>query len=194
MTSKCIIKTEKSSLTIHHISDIDELISLCIDEIADKLIENPHIKIYGKICIQHRSIGFFSNTSIGYYYSGQLAKSQKLTENLSKLLNIINKYFNSEFNAILINKYKNGEENIGAHGDDEKFIDKNGVVALSCGAIRKFRIRNKLTKKIVIDIPTIPGEIIHMVGDFQKEFTHEIPVQKKIKEVRYSFTFRKHNK
>jgi hypothetical protein len=93
MTSKCIIKTDKSSLTIHHISDINELISLCIDEIADKLIENPQIKIYGKTCIQHRSIGFFSNISIGYYYSGQLTKSQKLTENLLKLLDIINKYF-----------------------------------------------------------------------------------------------------
>ena len=33
-----------------------------------------------------------------------------------------------------------------------------------------------------------------MEGDWQKEFTHEIPVQKICKEVRYSFTFRKHNK
>jgi len=31
-----------------------------------------------------------------------------------------------------------------------------------------------------------------MGGNFQKEFTHEIPVEKKIKEVRYSLTFRKH--
>jgi len=31
-----------------------------------------------------------------------------------------------------------------------------------------------------------------MGGDFQKEFLHEIPVQKKIKEPRFSFTFRKH--
>ena len=29
-------------------------------------------------------------------------------------------------------------------------------------------------------------------GDFQKEFTHEIPVQRKIKDFRYSFTFRYH--
>ena len=31
-----------------------------------------------------------------------------------------------------------------------------------------------------------------MVGDFQKEFTHEIPVEKKVTMERYSFTFRKH--
>ena len=34
--------------------------------------------------------------------------------------------------------------------------------------------------------------LIHMGGDFQKEFTHEIPIESKIKEERYSFTFRKH--
>jgi len=32
-----------------------------------------------------------------------------------------------------------------------------------------------------------------MGGNFQKLYTHEIPIQKKIKESRISFTFRKHN-
>ena len=31
-----------------------------------------------------------------------------------------------------------------------------------------------------------------MTGDFQNEFTHEIPIEKNIKDIRYSFTFRKH--
>ena len=45
-----------------------------------------------------------------------------------------------------------------------------------------------------MDIPTISNSIIHMGGDFQKEFTHGIPVEKKVNGVRYSLTFRKHNK
>ena len=48
------------------------------------------------------------------------------------------------------------------------------------------------TKKIIIDIPTNSYELMHMGGKFQEEFTHEIPIQKKVKEERYSFTFRKH--
>ena len=43
-----------------------------------------------------------------------------------------------------------------------------------------------------MDIPTTSNSIIHMGGDFQKEFTHGIPVEKKVKEERYSLTFRKH--
>lgn len=31
-----------------------------------------------------------------------------------------------------------------------------------------------------------------MAGDFQKEFTHEIPMEKKKKNPRISFTFRRH--
>jgi hypothetical protein len=71
-----IIKTEKSFLNVYKDSseEYNDLMELCIAEIIDKLLENPKINIYGKSAIQHRSIGFFSNDSIGYYYSGQLAK------------------------------------------------------------------------------------------------------------------------
>ena len=191
-----IIKTEKSYLNVYTDSSEEyiNLIKLCVAEITDKLIENPKINIYGKSAIQHRSIGFFSNNSIGYYYSGQLAKSQTLTNNLSILLDKINIKFDSKFNGILVNKYINGNDYIGAHSDDETSLDKCGVVCISYGAVRKFRIKDKITKKTIVDIPTISNNILHMGGDFQKEFTHEIPIEKKIKEVRYSFTFRKHNK
>ena len=32
-----------------------------------------------------------------------------------------------------------------------------------------------------------------MGGKFQEEFTHEVPIEKKITDERISFTFRKHN-
>ena len=121
---KNIITTDKSFLNTHSYEKKEELIKNCIEEIKDKLLENPQIEIYGKTATQHRSIGFFSDTSIGYYYSGQLAKSQKLTPNLKILLEKINKKFNTEFNGILINKYKDGIDYIGPHSDDEAFLDK----------------------------------------------------------------------
>ena len=63
---------------------------------------------------------------------------------------------------------------------------------MSFGAVRKFRIRDKFTKKIILDLPTQSNYIIQMAGNFQKEFTHEIPVEKKVKGARYSLTFRNH--
>ena len=171
-----------------------ELLKVCVDEIDDLLLLNPPIKVFDRICKQNRSIGFFSDQSEGYRYSGQIMKSQNLTPNLKILLQETNKIFESNYNGILVNRYKDGTENIGAHSDDEKALDKSGVVAISYGHPRKFRIRNKFTKKIIKDISTQEGMFIQMGGDFQKEFTHEIPKELKIKEIRYSFTFRKHTK
>ena len=65
-------------------------------------------------------------------------------------------------------------------------------MAISSGSARKFRIRNKQTGKIVKDIIMDNLSVLQMGGDFQKEFTHEIPVEKKVKDGRVSFTFRYH--
>ena len=88
---------------------------------------------------------------------------------------------------------KDGNDYISAHSDDEKEISSSGVLSISIGAVRKFRIRDKFTRKIIKDIPTTPYSVINMTGDFQKEFLHEIPIEKKIKDTRISFTFRKHD-
>lgn len=118
-------------------------------------------------------------------------------KNASLFERIIDLYKNDKFdynyNGILINKYSDGEDYIGKHSDHERGLDSRvGVIALSYGAIRKFRIRNKLTGDIEIDVPTESTKIIQMAGNFQKEFTHEIPLEKKVKDCRYSLTFRRH--
>ena len=84
-----LIQTPRSFLNIYNFEN-EALILSCIEEIKYKLLENPEILVFGKKGTQHRSVGFFSNTSIGYRYSGQLAKSQPLTSNLSILLKTIN--------------------------------------------------------------------------------------------------------
>ena len=189
-----LITTEKSFLSKIVIQDptIVKIVSDCVSDIKDSLQIRPPIKVFNRECRQARDVGFFSDFSIGYHYSRQLMPSKPLTNNMKALLLFINKTYKAEFNAILINRYNDGTENIGAHSDDEKNLDKSGVVALSWGAMRKFRIRDKKTKKIHSDIPLNHLSIVHMGGEFQKEFTHEIPVEKKVKEPRISFTFRKH--
>lgn len=195
-----VIKTDSSSLVIHDnntdiLQNID--LPLIIDFIeTNKLLNHyPEIKVMGRICHQRRDVGFLSDISIGYEYSNQIAKSKPL--GICKLLlDNINSYFSEDFNGILINKYTDGSDYICAHSDNEKYITSSGVVILSFGATRNFRIRDKKlkTRTIIKDIPLISGQIIQMLGDFQNEFTHEIPIQKKVKDTRYSFTFRKHLK
>jgi alkylated DNA repair dioxygenase AlkB len=119
--------------------------------------------------------------------------SKPLSKCMVDLLETTNEIFNTEFNGILVNKYMDGNDYISAHSDDETGLDKSGVVSISYGSERKFRIRNKKTKEVMFDEITTHCCILHMGGNFQELYTHEIPSQKKIKEQRISFTFRKHN-
>ena len=184
-------KTDVSELNFQEFPD-KELLEKCVADVRENLDEYPPIKIFGKICHQRRCVGFFSDESIGYKYSGQLSKSKPMTSSLISLLALVNSIFHTEYNGILVNQYKTGEDYISAHSDDEANLDDSGVVAISWGATRKFRIRNKITKKIIGDYALTSGSMLQMKGNFQKEFTHEIPIEKRVKEARISFTFRKH--
>lgn len=185
------IKTKNSWLSIYKFIN-RQLMIACCEEIKGKLLVKPEIVVFNKVCNQHRNVGFFSDDSIGYRYSGRLAASQPLTPALKELLDTINSLYDTNFNGILVNEYPDGNHTIGAHSDDESGLGSAGVVAISMGVARKFRIRTKHDKKIYKDIEMGDMDMIHMGGDFQKEFTHEIPVQKRVSGGRISFTFRHH--
>ncbi|CAH6419369.1 2OG-Fe(II) oxygenase superfamily protein [uncultured virus] len=158
--------------------------------------KEPPIIVRGKECKQRRNVGFFSDESIGYKYSKQMMKSRPLIKApiLQKMLPIVNQCLGTNFNGILVNQYLNGEHYLSSHSDDERGLDKtrNMVAGISYGTVRKFRIRNKQTGAIVLDYNHTPGTLLVMEGNFQKEFTHEIPIQKKVKDQRISITFRHH--
>lgn len=161
----------------------------------DMLVEPP-IRYMGKTLKQQRNISFLSDVSKGYRYSGQIIKSKPLAEHpyLADLTNKVNETLGTNFNGILVNSYENGSKYISAHSDEETGLDKTrrAVAALSYGATRKFRIRDKLTNAIRLDVEATPCSLLVMEGDFQKAFKHEVPKQLKIKDRRISLTFRQH--
>jgi len=184
------IKTDRSFLKFQEFTD-RELLERCVKDVTDNVDINPPLRrMFGKDCFMRRGVGFFSDESIGYYYSGQLSASRPMTSSLLTLLALVNSIFGTEYNGILVNKYFSGKDYISAHSDDEDNLDDSGVVAISWGDKRKFRIRKK-GKKGFQDFPMESGSMLQMGGDFQAEFTHEIPPQKG-DGVRISFTFRKH--
>jgi len=185
-----IIKTDNSELLICKHKSV-QLTLKCIDEVEYLLYEKPEIKFFGKVCYQQRNVGFFSDIVTGYKYSGQIMEAQPLTDNLRKLLIRVEKLCDVKFNAILVNEYEDGANYIGAHSDDVRSLEHCTIACIS-SSIRTFRIRDKNTKRIECDVDTIPTHLLVMNGGFQKEFTHEIPINKHKNDSRYSFTFRCH--
>lgn len=80
-------------------------------------------------------------------------------------------------------------------GEDEVALDKRRkmVASIAYGpCVRTFRIREKKSKEMILDIEYQPCSLLVMEGEFQKDFTYEIPVQKKRNGERISVTFRHH--
>lgn len=185
------LKTHTCSLVTFVFPDCD-LLTQCVLDVQHQLITRPPIVVFGKKTQQPRDVAFFSDIVPKYEYSRESMPAQSLTTSLIMLLNSVNTMCNTSFNAILVNRYNDGDAYICAHSDNEKAICNQNVVSVSYGATRTFRIRDKSTKKRVLDVPLRSGEVCWMDGDFQQQYTHEIPTQRKIKDCRYSFTFRQH--
>jgi len=174
------------------------LIKLVVDEVRPLLAVGPKVFLYGEWRSQRRCVGFFSDESYGYFYSNQCARSQKLSPALKTLLAAINDDYGASFNGMLINHYRDGTDKISYHADDEKALDpQTGVVTLTWGAERIFRLREKVPKRagrILHNAVTKSGYALQMRGErFQKDLTHEIPEQKKVLGGRFSITFRRHD-
>ena len=178
---KVEIQTNSSFLFIYTFEDTD-LLDKCIKECKDKLED-----------VGTRKVSFFSDVITENYMYGNIrvCKSQRLTPSLTKILDITNKRFNSDYNGIIINYYKDGSNYIEKHSDSRNHPD-NGVLLISYGGYRNFRIFDKKTDTKVKDIDLVMGEVIHMGGEFQSEFTHDVEQDHSIKTERYSISFHKY--
>jgi alkylated DNA repair dioxygenase AlkB len=168
--------------------------------------ERFQFQIFGKLGTMHRDQVFFSDTVEKYVFSRTAQTAVPFPPEIKALFTYVNSMLGSNFNAILVNIYNSGEDCIGAHSDDKGVDPVHGVVTVSFGATRKLVIKTKATKRKrsddedieplpatkVCEVDMTSGDLLHMTGNFQDEYTHEIPVQKKEKGMRVSFTFRTH--
>lgn len=191
MAKKAILESDDKKSSFWVIENFTEDLYPLVSNLTLNI--KPEILVYGRICRQQRDVGFYSDESEGYHYSKTLSKAFPMTEELKALMTQVNTHLETKFNGILINRYNTGHDYLSAHSDSETGLDRNGMVAgLSYGAVRKFRIRAKKTKEIKLDYDLQPGTLYVMDGAFQQNYTHEIPIQKKIKDPRISLTFRTH--
>lgn len=145
---------------------------------------------------QRRHVGFFSDVVKGYPYSGQVAEAKPLSDYpvLADLLSDVNKDVDASFNGVLVNRFVNGDKYVGCHSDSDEFLDKNHKMTamLAFGATRTFRIKRKDPRERTLDYEYPSGSLLVMDGEFQNEFTQEMPPRRRVKDESVVLTFRKH--
>lgn len=112
-----------------------------------------------------------------YYFSGMTHKALPLPEQLQPFLDWANTVSSDViYNQVLVNFYANGNHYIGAHSDDEKqLVPLSPVLSISLGQERTFRIRDKRTHDIVVDIRMPSNTYVMMCGKMQEKYLHEVP-------------------
>jgi alkylated DNA repair dioxygenase AlkB len=150
----------------------------------------PDITVFNKTHKIPRKQIYMGDTGTGYRYSNQLFMPEPWQASVQNLKNTLNARFGTQFNAVLLNWYRNGEDKMGWHADDEPELGFSPTIAsITLGAARKFKIREN-TSKSVTDLYLAHGSCLLMAGHSQRDYQHSLPVQKRVLEGRINLTFR----
>jgi alkylated DNA repair dioxygenase AlkB len=153
--------------------------------------QSGEIKLFGKTYAKPRLEAFYAENELTYSYSGKQMKTESLFTELNTLKERVESISNLEFNAVLINLYRNGMDSNGWHADDEKELGEDTCIAsISLGAERIFELKHNQTKK-KIKLKLEHGSLLCMMQGSQKYWKHQLPKDKAINEPRINLTFRK---
>jgi len=96
-----------------------------------------------------------------------------------------------QFNSVLMNLYRDGNDSVGAHSDAEREYGRNPVIAsLSLGAARLFRMR-QINGDGRWEMMLRHGDLLVMAGETQHNWRHEIPKDPTWNQPRINLTFRR---
>ena len=152
--------------------------------------ETGFIKIFGKTHQIPRLQAWYADNEIEYTYSGKKLQRHNWNNLLLEIKEKIENITSFKFNSVLANLYRDGNDSMGLHSDDEKELGKKPVIAsLSLGESREIYFKHK-NKKLNLIIPQASGQLIVMHGKTQEYWKHEIKKTKKIKKPRINLTFR----
>jgi alkylated DNA repair dioxygenase AlkB len=99
------------------------------------------------------------------------------------------------FDYVFINRYRNGNDSVAWHNDDDAGEDPCRVIAsLSLGATRTFELRPLRAsglnhRKIAVELAD--GDLVVMSGATQRNYEHRVPKEPRIAGERINLTFRR---
>jgi alkylated DNA repair dioxygenase AlkB len=150
------------------------------------------IRMFGKMVMQPRLTALYGDIGRPYGYSGISMIPLAWTFELEEMKYKLQEFTGIEFTHVLCNFYRDGQDSMGWHRDNEAVLGKNpSIASITFGATRMFQIRHYESKNHKIDIPLTHGSLLLMSGESQHHWEHQIPKTKKVLGPRINLTFRK---
>ena len=171
------------------------------DEAFDHLFSNlawqqPTIEVYGKRHLVPRLQCWMGEIGSHYQYSGKLFTATGWNAHVLRIKQQVEKQTNKTFNSALVNLYRDGQDKMGWHADDEKELGTSpAVVTVSLGVQRTFQFKHN-SQGETVNLELESGSLLLMQPGVQASYKHAVPARQKIHQGRISLTFRDilHNK
>jgi alkylated DNA repair dioxygenase AlkB len=152
------------------------------------------IKLFGKEVMQPRLTAWHGDPTAHYRYSGLSLEPLPWTPALQHLRKEVSTATGADFNSVLLNLYRTGQDSMGWHADNEPELGPEPIIAsVSLGATRRFRLRPGADTlphaPVGLDLP--PGSLLLMRGPTQQRWQHALPKTSRPVEARMNLTFRR---
>ncbi|MBD2744865.1 alpha-ketoglutarate-dependent dioxygenase AlkB [Coleofasciculus sp. FACHB-1120] len=149
------------------------------------------ITIYGRSMPQPRLTAWYANPGVSYTYSGITMHPSPWTRTLLDVKAKAEAVSGVVFNSVLLNLYRDGNDSMGWHSDDEPELGQNPVIgSLSLGGTRRFMLRHRSEKGLKHLLELTSGSFLLMQGTTQHYWQHQIPKTTRPVPPRINLTFR----
>lgn len=157
------------------------------------LTETPwreyEMPMYDKIVTAPRMISWHQDKNAAISSSN----APEFSSDLNSIRKRVEAETNLQFNAVLLNLYRNGNDGVSWHSDK---IDRSGsnpiIASVTFGETRMFRLRHKLRKDVPqFEIPLYHGSFLIMAGKTNSFWEHSVPKTSKEVLPRINLTFRR---
>ena len=154
--------------------------------------EQKAIRLFGRSILQPRLVAWVGDPEALYTYSGLTLDPHPWTPILSALRARASADAGVDYNSVLLNLYRDGNDSMGLHADDERELGPEPVIAsLSLGAVRRFVLRPTTPGGERRDLDLPAGSLLVMSAEVQRRYRHGVPKQPAISGARINLTFRR---
>ena len=169
-------------------TDEARLIRDLIDGVAWR---QDHLVIHGVRRAVPRLQAWVGDPGAAYSYSGIRLDPAPWSDPVLELRAIASAVADAEFNSVLINWYRSGDDALAWHADDEPELGPEPVIAsVSLGATRRFRLRRRADHATSIGLDLPGGSVLVMAGSTQRDWEHCVPRTARPVGDRINLTFR----
>ncbi len=170
------------------LQESNEIFQILRDEINWR---QDKMKLYGKDIDLPRKTAWYGDRDKSYTFSGIHLNPEPWTPILLKVKERIEEVARVQFNSVLLNLYRHGNDGISWHTDAEPELGENPVIgSVSFGGARRFMFRHGQDKNLKAEVELTHGSFLLMAGETQHFWQHQIPKTARQVEPRINLTFR----